>query len=264
MAFNQEQLEDGAALFFRLLKEQIISVSEPLAERYRQDSELRNIVNTIATQGGLRVFQTPQHIHLVSKARGSNFASSYTQMKEKYSDLERKRYFYLASIIISIFLAEVDKESHVRIRWEEEGISYYRLADLVTSTLKGWLGRIEEDASFSEEWSLAIEEVAELWLTEFSEYKLSQVDDSIDVTRTKNNRLSFINTALKPLTDQGLIIDNNAELKIIPRPVLYERLDNLYHDQKRYRQFMELIRETREKQEERQNAAIEQDQNSRE
>jgi hypothetical protein len=254
MSFNQEQLEDGAALFFRLLKEQIIPVSEPLAEKYRGDSELRSIVNTIATEGGLRVFQTPQHIHLVSRARGSNFATSYTQMKEKYSGLERKRHFYLANIIIAIFLAEVDKESHVRIRWEEEGISYYRLTDLVTSTLKAWQERKKEDDSFDKKWSLAIDEVAELWLTEFSEFKLSQIKDNIDVTRTKNNRLSFINTALKPLSDQGLIIDNSEELKIIPKPVLYERLDNLYHDQKRYSQFKELINETRKREEEKVNA----------
>ncbi len=254
MAFNQEQLEDGSAFFFKLLKGQIISVSEPLAEKYRSDSEMRNIVHTIAAEGGLIVFQTPQYIHLVSKARGSNFASSYTQMKEKYSGLERKKYFYLANIIISIFLAEVDKESHVRIRWEEEGISYHRLADLVTSTLKAWQERKKTDDSFSKNWSLAIDEVAELWLTEFSELKLSQVDDTVDVTRTRNNRLSFINTSLKPLTRQGLIIDNSDELKIIPKPVLYERLDNLYHDQRRYQQFIELIRKTREEQEENKDA----------
>jgi hypothetical protein len=207
---------------------------------------MRSIVNTIAAEGGLRVFHTPQNIHLVSKSRGSNFANSYTQMKEKYSGLERKRFFYLANIIICVFLSEVDKESHVRIRWEEEGISYYRLADLVSATLKSWQERDEEEENFSQEWSLAVEEVAELWLTEFSEYKLSQVDDSIDVTRTKNNRLSFINTALKPLSEQGLIIDNSDELKIIPRPELYERLDEIYKNQERYRQFKKLINQSKE------------------
>ena len=262
MPYNQEQLELAAALFFRLLKEQIISVSEPLAEKYRGDSDIRSIVNTIASEGGLRVFQTTQHIHLVTKARGSNFANSYTQMKEKYSKLKRKKYFYLANIIISVFLAEIDKESHVRIRWEEEGLSYYYLADLVTSTLKGWQERKKEDNKFSQKWSLAIDEVAELWLTEFSEFKLSQVDDTVDVGRTKNNRLSFINTALKPLSDQQLIIDHKEELKIIPRPVLYERLDELYHDQKRYKQFKELIKENQKKQEEKKDAETQQDQDN--
>lgn len=255
MPIKQDQIEDGSALFFQLLNKQILSISDPLAEKYRIDSELRSVVNTMAAEGGLRVFQTPQHIHLLSRARGSNFANSYTQMKEKYKGLKRKRHFYLANIIISIFLSEVDKESHIRIRWEEEGISYYRLADLLTSTLKAWQERKQDDEKFSQQWSLAVDEVAELWLTEFSEFKLSQVDDSLDVTRTKNNRLSFINTAMKPLADQGLIIDNSDELKIIPRPVLYERLDNLYHDQRRYRQFMELIEETRKSQEDKTDAA---------
>ncbi|MTI59333.1 MAG: hypothetical protein FH762_04965 [Firmicutes bacterium] len=257
MPVNQNQIEEGAAFFFKLLNEQIVPLSDPLAEKYRSDSELRSVVNSIAAEGGLRVFMTPQHVHLLSKARGSNFANSYTQMKEKYSGLKRKRYFYLANIIISIFLAEIDKESHVRIRWEEEGISYYRLADLVTATITAWQERKEDDSKFSQQWSLAVDQVAELWLTEFSEFKLSQVDDSVDVTRTKNNRLSFINTALKPLADQGLIIDNSDELKIIPKPVLYERIDHLYHDQRRYKDFKKLIEESRKKQEEKENAEIE-------
>ena len=254
MPYSREQIEDGAALFFRLLDEQIISIADPLADKYRKDGELRNVVKTMASEGGLQVFSTPQHVHLVSRGRGSNFANSYTQMKEKYSGLKRKKYFYLANIIISVFLSEIDKEKHVRIRWEEEGISYYRLADLVTSTLETWQQRQKEEEKFSEEWSLAIEEIAELWLTQFSEYKMSQKEDRVEVTRTTENRLSFINTALKPLTEQGLIIDNKEELEIIPKPELYERLDELYHNQKRYQKFKELINKTKKEQEEKEDA----------
>jgi hypothetical protein len=259
MAYSHEQLEDGAALFFRLLNEQIISISDPLAAKYRRDGELRNVVKTMAAEGGLRIFSTPQHLHLVSRSRGSNFANSYTQMKDKYSGLKRKRYFYLANIIICVFLSEVDKEEHVRIRWEEEGISYFKLANLVTSLLEIWKKRQREEEKFSKNWSLAIEEVAELWLTEFSEYKMSQKHDKVDVTRTRDNRLSFINTALKPLKEQGLIIDNSDELKIIPRPELYERLDEIYHNQKRYEDFKELINKTKREQEEKDNAQTEKD-----
>ncbi|MFW6279352.1 MAG: DUF6063 family protein, partial [Bacillota bacterium] len=188
MPYNREQIEESAALFFRLLKEQIIPVSEPLAEKYCRAGEMRSIVNTMAAEGGLRVFHTPRNIHLVSQARGSDFASSYTQMQEKYQGLKRKRYFYLANIIISVFLSEIDKENHVRVRWEEEGLSYYRLADLVTTTLNNWQEREGNEESFSKDWALAVDEVSELWLTEFSEYKMSRVEDSIDVTRTKDNR----------------------------------------------------------------------------
>jgi hypothetical protein len=249
MAFNQEELENGAALFLKLLEEQIISVSDSLAEKYRTNSEIHNIVNTMAAEAGLRVFSTAKNVHLVSKARGSSFANSYTQMKADYSGLKRKRYFYLANIIISIFLAEIDKESHIRIRWEEEGISYHRLSDLVTATLESWLERKKEEDSFSQNWSIAVEEVAELWLTEFSEYRLNKAE-KVDVTRTKNNRLSFINTALKPLSEQKLIIDQSDELKLIPKAELYERLDKIYHSQKRYNKFINLILESRKNLEE--------------
>ncbi|MGM0603684.1 MAG: DUF6063 family protein, partial [Bacillota bacterium] len=142
-----------------------------------------------------------------------------------------------------------DKESHVRIRWEEEGISYHRLSDLVTAVLESWLDRKKEDENFTQNWSIAVEEAAELWLTEFSEYRLNK-EEKVDVTRTKGNRLSFINTALKPLSEQELIIDQSDELKLIPRAELYERLDNLYHSQKRYNKFMELILESRKNLEE--------------
>ncbi|ADO76468.1 DUF6063 family protein [Halanaerobium praevalens] len=249
MGFKQEDLEKGAALFFKLLAEQIISISDPLAEAYSKNSEIHNIVHTMAAEAGLRVFSTPKNVHLVSRARDSNFANSYTQMKAKYPGLTRKRKFYLANIIISIFLAEIDKENHIRIRWEEEGVSYYHLADLVTATLKSWLKRQSEEDCFSENWALAVEEVGELWLTEFSPYRLNK-DDKIEVTRTKNNQLSFINTALKPLVKQGLIIDQKDELKLIPKPELYERLDDLYHKQERYKKFQKLIRESREELEE--------------
>lgn len=257
MGFKQEELEAGAALFFKLLAEQIISISEPLAEKYRTNSEIHNIVNTMAAEAGLRVFETPKNVHLVSRARESNFASSYTQMKEKYSGLKRKRYFYLANIIISIFLAEIDKESHIRIRWEEEGISYHHLADLVTATLESWLERKKEEDSFSENWSIAVEEVAELWLTEFSQYRLDK-NEKIDVIWAKKNWLGFINTALKPLTDQGLIIDQKDELQLIPKPELYERIDELYHNQQRYKKIKKLIIESREElEEEKKNAQAE-------
>jgi hypothetical protein len=111
------------------------------------------------------------------------------------------------------------------------------------------LERKKEEDSFSQNWSIAVEEVAELWLTEFSEYRLNKAE-KVDVTRTKNNRLSFINTALKPLSEQKLIIDQSDELKLIPKAELYERLDKIYHSQKRYNKFINLILESRKNLEE--------------
>jgi hypothetical protein len=239
--YTSEQIQKGGQVFFELLKNKVLSADEMVSQEYYNNVEVREIVRDIAQEAGLRVFETRENIHLLSSPRGSIFANSYTQMKEKYVALERKRYFYLANIIICIFLSEVDRESHVRIRWEEEGVSYAKLEDLVTKTLESWEKRQEEEQNFTEEWGIALERIYDLWINEFSLYKENRTTGQVDVVNTRGTRYSFIHEALRPLADQKLVYDNTGELRIIPRNELYERLDNIYHRQERYSQIMELI-----------------------
>ena len=243
--FDSEQLQKGAELFFYLLKNKIIPISDSLAYDFVNSPDIQEIVKTIAEQGGLRVLETRENIHLIIKADGSVFAGSYTQMKTKYRKLERKRHFYLANIIICIYLSEVDKEKNIRLRWEEEGISYFMLESLVSNQLESWKKRLDEEEGFSEEWGIAVEEIYDIWINDFSMSKQSKTG-GIEVQKTRDNRFSFIHEALKPLADQKLIIDNTVELKIIPQNELYERLDYLYHSQERYEEIMDLIANTKE------------------
>jgi hypothetical protein len=244
--YSTEQIQKAAQVFFELLKNKVLPADEAIAQEYYNNVEVREIVRDMSLEAGLRVFETRENIHLVSSPRGSHFANSYTQMKEKYSGLERKRYFYLANIIICIYLSEVDKESYIRVRWEEEGVSYARLEDLVTKTLESWKKRQEEEQSYTEDWGIALDSIYNLWLNEFSLYKESRVTGQVDVVNTRGTRYSFIHEAMRPLADQKLVYDNTRELRIIPRNELYERLDNIYHRQERYTQIMELINSSRE------------------
>lgn len=241
MAYTTENIQKASALFFLLLKENIISIKNPLAEDYLNNNEIREIVNTMAGEGDLRIFDTRENLHLVSSGNGSIFANSYTQMKEKYKGLKNKKYFYLANLIICVFLSEVDKENNIRVRWEEEGVSYAKLEELVNSIISSWLSRENQEAGFSEDWGIALKEIDEVWNKDFSPMKNSKAKGSIDVVNTTDNRFSFIYRALKPLADQKLIYNNTKELKIIPRAELYERLDKIYHSQERYKEFMSLI-----------------------
>ncbi len=243
--FGREQLQKGGELFFYLLKNQIIPLSDTLAYDFINNPDIQEIVKTMAEQGGLRVFETRENIHMVSKGDDSIFATSYTQMKSKYKKLERKKHFYLANIIICIYLAEVDKEKNIRLRWEEEGITYYALENLITNQLESWKKRLDEEEGFSEDWGIAIEEIYDIWVNDFSISKQSKTGE-IEVQRTRDNRFSFIHEALRPLADQNLIIDNTMELKILPKNELYERLDRLYHRQERYDEIMKLIASTKE------------------
>lgn len=246
MAYTTENIQKASALFFALLKGNIISIKEPLAEEYINSSEIREILNTMAIEANLRVFDTRENLHLVSTANGSIFANSYTQMKEKYKGLKSKKYFYLANIIICVFLAEVDKENNIRVRWEEEGLSYAKLENLINSTISSWNNRNSQEGSFSENWGIALKEIDEVWNKDFSPMKNSRTRGTIDVVNTTDNRFSFIYRALKPLADQKLIYNNTKELKIIPKNELYERLNNIYHNQDRYKEFMTLIEASKE------------------
>lgn len=240
-----EQIQKGAQVFFGLLKNKVLPADETLAQEYYNNVEVREIVRDMAQEAGLRVFETRENVHLISGPRGSCFANSYTQMKEKYSGLERKRYFYLANIVICVYLSEIDKDSYVRVRWEEEGVSYAKLEDIVTKTLEAWDKRQREEKSFSDEWGIALEQIYDLWINEFSLYKENRITGQVDVVNTRGTRYSFIHEALRPLADQKLIYDNTKELRIIPRNELYERLDNIYHRQERYSEIMELINSCR-------------------
>jgi hypothetical protein len=241
---SKEHLQKGAEVFFYLLENKIVPLADARAYLYMEDPEIREVVRNMAQGAGLRVFTTRENIHIVSQAYDSIFATSYTHMKGKYS-LHRKRHFYLANIIICVYLSEIDKESDIRVRWEEEGVTYYKLEELVTNILDSWKKRQEDENTFAEEWAIAIDEIYDIWSNDFSMYKESK-NGEIDVQRNKNTRLGFIYEAMRPLADQGLIINNVNELKIIPKVELYERLNFLYHQQERYEEIMSLIQKTKE------------------
>lgn len=241
---NSEQLQRGSEIFFYLLKHKVIPISDTLAYEYINNSDIREVVKTMAEEAGLKVFDTRENVHLVSKAYGSIFANSYTHMKSKYKKLERKKYFYLANIIICIYLSEIDKEKNIRIGWEEEGLSYYKLEELISLQLESWKKRIQAEEGFSEDWGIAVEDIYDLWVNDFSLSKQTKTGE-IDVLKG-NTRFGFIHETLKPLVDQKLVIDNTIELKIIPKNELYERMQHLYHKQDRYEEIMKLINETKE------------------
>ena len=197
----------------------------------------------MASEAGLHVFATRENLHLVSEKENSIFATTYTQMKEKFNRLNRKKHFHLANIIISIYLAEIDRESNFNFRIEDAGISYYKLEEVITETLEDWKKRNEEE-DFSENFALAIDEIHHLWTVEMSHSRPRK--DGTGFSLSSQTRLGFINEALKPLEHENLIINLHGESKIIPKNELYERLDYLYHGGDRFDEIMELIKITRE------------------
>lgn len=245
MSYSNENIQKASKVFFYLLKNKIVSINDTLGNEYIENLEVREIVKTMADEGGLIVFHVGGNIHLVSNSYDSMFATSYTHMKSKYKGLKKKKYFYLANIIICIFLSVIDKEKFVRLRAEEEGISYYKLEEIITKIIESWEKRTHEEENFSKDWALAIEDIYTLWTIELSHSKPSKSEE-LPFSTSVETRLGFIHEALRPLKDEGLIIDMIKESRIIPKDELYERLNYLYHRQERYEEIMSLIEDTKE------------------
>lgn len=244
MSYTNEDIRKASELFFHLLKNRILPASDILASLYYDNNEVREILNNIAEEGGLRIFGTRQNLHLVTERENSIFATTYTHMREKYKKLYRKKHFYLANIIICIYLAEIDRENKFSFRIEDAGISYYKLEEIITNTLDSWKKRSEEENSFSKDFAIAIDEIHNLWSVEMSHSK--EAKDGMGFSLSAQTRLGFINEALKPLEQENLIINLHRENRIIPKVELYERLENLYHGGDRYEEIMELIKFVRE------------------
>lgn len=240
MSYTSEDIKKASELFFYLFDKKIISSNDVLANEYYENNAISEIVKNMAEEGGLIVLSTRQNLHLVSKGEGSIFATTYTQMKEKYNKLYRKKHFYLANIIICVFLAEIDRDNDIFFKYEDAGISYYKLEEAITSTLESWKKRNETEESFSKEFAIAIDEIHYLWTVEMSHSKESK--DKLGFSLSSQTRLGFIHEAIKPLEQENLIIALNQENRIIPKYELYERLENLYHAGDRYEEIQELIK----------------------
>ena len=244
MSYTSEDIRIASEVFFYMLKNKIVPISDNIAGQYYDNHVIREIVDNMADEGSLKIFSTRQNIHLVSNKDNSIFASTYTQMKGKYKGLPKKKYFYLANIIICIYISEIDRENNYSFRIEDAGISYYKLEEIISETLDSWKKRSEEEESFSRDWAIAIDDIHKLWSVEMSHSRPSE--DGVGFSLSINTRLGFINEALKPLQNENLIINLPKESRIIPKDELYERLENLYHRKDRYEEIMDLIKSTKE------------------
>ena len=165
-------------------------------------------------------------------------------MKGKYTRLDRKKHFYLANIIICIYLSEIDRENSYSFRIEDAGISYYKLEEIITNTLDSWKKRSDSEDTFSKDFAIAIDEIHRLWNVEMSHSKENK--DGSGFSLSEKTRLGFINDAMKPLENENLIINLRSENRLVPKEELYERLDNLYREGDRYNEIMDIIKNARE------------------
>jgi hypothetical protein len=244
LSIQAEYLSQASGVFFELLRRRMVPNHDRTLLPFFEREEVREAMKLIADEAGVLVVQGPQHVHLVSRPEGSVFATSFTQMRKRYPDVETKRYFHLMNVILLVFLAEVDVEATKRLRWESNGVSYYQLEKQVNAVLEQWSKKQDEtEKAFSLSWGLAVDEMAELWRT-------MPVDDDNERERLTGNRrthLGIIHMALRMLKDENLLYIAEDEKRAIPRSELYERLEAVYHQQERFREMKSLVLEAQPK-----------------
>lgn len=240
MSIQAEHLQQASFIFFQLLKRRMIPSQDHVLSPLFEVDEVREALKVMADEAGVVILQAPEHVHFVARPEGSVFATSFTQMKKRYSDLESKKYFYLMNVILLVFLAEIDVEASRRMRWETNGISYYQLEKQVNTVLQRWKQeQADSDGHFSVEWGMAVEEISELWDT-------LAVDDETESKENRiygNNRthIGIIHRAIRTLKDENLVYIIEDEKRIIPRSELYERMESIYHHQDRYQEMKQAI-----------------------
>lgn len=241
MSIGTEELQKGSQVFFQLLSNRILESDNEYYQIFYNVPEIKEVVATLAKESNTQIIQAHNRLHLVSNRDESIFATNFTHLKSKYSEIENKKYFYLISTIIMVFLSEVDKEKATQLKWQQQGLTFYSIENSVSKLLSHWDAKLNEDNSYGIKKGVSMREIIDLW--NGYEIKIDGKNRSKKIRPNKKSKLGFITTAFNLLEDEKLVFvaDKDEIPKVIPKTELYERLQYLYHNHERYQEFKEII-----------------------
>ncbi|KUP23004.1 DUF6063 family protein [Paenibacillus sp. DMB5] len=240
MSYTLEQLQQASRLFFDLLRRKVISLDDPAAAECLQDNGAYDALQYLAKEGGCRIMNSGHRLHLLVNPLGSGFATNFTQLRNKYSRIERKTHLHIINVIILVFLAEMDQDEQ-HFKPGQDSMSYIQLADQVSAVLKAWY-EMDEEGKFSKQWRLDIQAMYKVWASLYMQTKSQEDADTL--SRGSGSRIGLIHEGMKLLEDEHLVFISESEKRIFPREELYERMRYLYHDVDRYKELKALIGST--------------------
>ncbi|OZI10969.1 hypothetical protein CEW92_14135 [Bacillaceae bacterium SAS-127] len=242
MSFGLEELETASQIYFQLVKKRVLEAEDPFFQKYYESTSVQEVVQQLALQSGTDLLQTHQRIHLIVKADSDVFATNFTRLKDKYSHIENKSQWHVITIIMMVFLANIET-NYTFSRTDHPGITYYALEQMVTQTLRNWKEKCEEDVEFAKNSRLAIQESETMWST--LDIEILQRKKENMIRGNHKSRLGLIQIAMGVLKEENLvyIADRTSTPKAIPTIWLFERLEGLYRDQTRFQELKRLITE---------------------
>ncbi len=239
--YDIQQIQEAHSVFLHLLQHKIVKKEDSVVEAFFNDMQIQQLVKKLADSANTIVLLGNTNIHLVAKAKGSIFATNFTQMKEQLRDrksdarIETRNELYLVHLVIMVYLSEVDGESTKGSYLDlYGGIRYLELAERVTQVLLYWKKLMETDEEFAKRQKIALPQLINDWET-----KRLQPDEDERLRSSGKTKYSIVQMAMKLLEEEKLV--KIYDQRVTALEALHERLEQLYHSEQRYREWKRLI-----------------------
>lgn len=215
---------------------------------YIESQEVRECVRRLSENFGLKVVRQEKHIHILVQPHSSFHTNPISELKKSVKGYEYRVDLYLMGVVWMVICSEADNDIDSKIKWENEGLSYGEIEELVTKTLNYWYEVDKEsEGTFSKEWSLAVKEMHKKWkLLRYQKLENGRV------SYIKDSKFGLIDGAVKELEkDKMVFIERTAQTsRVTPMPVFFERLrarfGNMDRYQERYDEIQLLLKNVKE------------------
>ncbi|WP_413299690.1 DUF6063 family protein [Bacillus sp. 1P10SD] len=238
---NHAQIQTASSdLMATLWAKKFLPLDHPLVSPYLSEQEVRNCIRRYADSFGLRVAKQGSNLHLLVQPHDSILTNPISELKKTVKTYQNRIDLYLLGVVWMVLCAEADNDIDTsKIKWENEGLSYAEIEDLVSKNLEQWYEKDKaSDGQFSKEWSLAVKDMYNKWKI----LRYSKVENG-RIQYVKDSRLGVIDCAVKELEkDRMVYIERTATTsRATPTPVFFERLKARFGNMDRYQDRYELI-----------------------
>jgi hypothetical protein len=239
--YDISQIHEAHSIFLHLLQHKVVKKGDTAIENYFHDMNIQQLVKRFADTSSTQVLVGNMNVHLVTKPKGSIFATNFTQMKdqmkERKSDgrVETRLELYMIHLVIMVYLSEVDGEStkgsHIDLYG---GIRYLELTTRVSEVLEFWNKLLENDPEFGKRQKIAMTQLFNLWDTT----KL-QPDEDEQLRPNVKTKFGIVHMAMRLLEQEKLV--KITDQRVTALEALHERVELLYHSEQRYQEWKRLI-----------------------
>lgn len=239
---EKEIQEKAFLLYTKLLEKGHLNRNHEMVVPYNQEERVRLCIFRLAAAQGTEVFESGEHLHLITLPEGSIFATSYSQAVSQSRQSLDVIDWYIISFIQLVFCWEIDNDYSHKMSIEREGVTYPQLEEMVSKLFSDWKA-INEDTEeqFSDQFKLAVDKVYHKWDT--LQYQKPRIRYSL------NSRLGLIHKAMSIFKEGKLVHISDAHKTasiVYPNDILYERLEYIFSNLDRYQILKSLINDSLE------------------